>query len=92
MFVHLSIDLGSPRKLVTVPEVAVGYSIQGDTIYVIRDEGGRSFAEPVIVEVGEHSDGFTTIITGISPGMRVTTAGQNKLFRGAVVKYGAGKD
>jgi len=92
MFVRLSIDLGSPRKLVTVPEIAVGYSIQGDTIYVIRDEGDHSFAEPVIVEVGEHADGFTSIITGISPGMRVTTAGQNKLFRGAVVKYSAGKD
>ena len=92
MFVRLSIDLDRPRKLVTVPEIAVGYSLQGDTIYVIRDEDDRSFAEPVIVEVGENSGGSTSIIKGISPGMRVTTAGQNKLFRGAVVTYNVSKD
>ena len=87
MFVRLSIDLGQPRDLVTVPETAVGYSLQGDTVYIIRKENDQSLAEPTIVQVGESRDGYTSILTGLSEGLRVATAGQNKLFQGAAVKY-----
>jgi len=87
MFVRLSIDLDQPRDLVTVPETAVGYSLQGDTIYVIRNENNQSLAEPTIVQVGESRDGYTSILSGLSEGLRVATTGQNKLFQGAAVKY-----
>ena len=87
MFVRLSIDLGQPKNLVTVPETAVGYSLQGDTIYIIRKENDQSLAEPTIVQVGESRDGYTSILSGLSEGLRVATAGQNKLFQGAAVKF-----
>ena len=87
MFVRLSVDLGKPKSLVTVPEIAVGYSLQGDTIYIVRIENDQPMVEPAIVEIGEIRDGYASILSGISAGQRVVTAGQNKLFQGAAVKF-----
>jgi membrane fusion protein (multidrug efflux system) len=86
MFATVQIDLGAAEAVVTVPETAVTYSLQGDTVYVLGNhpDGGLA-ALPRIVAVGETRDGLTAIRSGVAAGERVVTGGQNKLFRGARV-------
>jgi membrane fusion protein (multidrug efflux system) len=86
MFASLRIDLGSEKPVVTVPETAVTYSLQGNVIYVIEPvEDGGLTASARIVTVGDVYDGRTAILNGLEVGERIVTAGQNKLYRGARV-------
>ena len=83
MFASLRVDLGADRTVVTVPETAVTYTLQGNTVYVIEPgENGGLTATSRIVEAGEVRDGRAAILDGLSVGERVVTVGQNKLYRG----------
>lgn len=87
MFATLRIALQREMTVVTVPETAVTYSLHGNTIYVIKSiaDGSGLAQEPVIVEVGQVRNGRIAILSGLDAGEQVVTAGQNKLFRGALV-------
>ena len=86
MFAILRLDMQQTRELVTVPETAVTYSLQGNTVYVIEEaEDGELTAISRIVTVGETRDGRTAVLTNLEPGERVATVGQNKLYRGVKV-------
>jgi membrane fusion protein (multidrug efflux system) len=85
MFAQLEIALGDKHSVVLVPETAVTYSLQGDTVYVlVQSEDGLS-AEPRVVETGDIHDGLIAITSGLAAGEQVVSSGQNKLFRGARV-------
>jgi membrane fusion protein (multidrug efflux system) len=86
MFASLRIDLGVDRSVVTVPETAVTYTLQGDIVYVVEpgSEGGLT-ATSRIVEVGEVRDGRAAIVDGVRSGERIVTVGQNKLYRGVAI-------
>lgn len=86
LFAQLRVKLEQPTQTTIVPETAISYSINGDIVYVIKDvEGGGLTTESVIVKVGQVRDGKIAILEGIRPGDRVVTAGQNKLYRGAMI-------
>lgn len=85
MFAELSIDLDDPTTIVTVPETAVNYSLQGNTVYVVNQEGDQLTVDPRIVKVGDSRDGRIAILEGVEAGETIVSAGQNKLFRGATV-------
>ena len=85
MFAELTIDLDNPISLVTVPETAVSYSLHGNIVYVIEDEGESLTVTPRIVTLGDSRDGRIAILHGIDAGETVVSAGQNKLYRGASV-------
>ncbi len=86
MFAILKLDLQDTMDVVTVPETAVTYSLQGNTVYVIENtEDGGMTAVSRIVKVGETRDGRTAVLENLSAGERVATAGQNKLYRGVRV-------
>jgi membrane fusion protein, multidrug efflux system len=85
MFAQLEIDLDAPRSLVTVPETAVSYSLQGHTVFVIEDSGNGLTVMPKIVRTGDTRRGRIAIVDGLESDTRVVSAGQNKLFRGASV-------
>ena len=83
MFAVLDIDLGETREVVTVPETAMTYSLQGNTVYVVEEtEAGELTATPRVVKAGIVRDGRVAILEGISAGERVVSVGQNKLYRG----------
>ncbi len=88
MFARLTIDLGVPREVVTVPETAIAYSLHGNTVYVIENSEGGLTAQPRVVETGDSREGRIAVTRGLDAGERVVTAGQNKLFRGAPVAIG----
>ncbi len=85
MFARLIIDLDQPRKVVTVPETAVSYSLHGNTIWVLRQGRGEYTVHPVVVETGATRDGQLAVTKGLLGGEWVVTVGQNKLYRDARV-------
>ncbi len=85
MFVQLEIAMGQLNPVITVPETAVTYSLQGHTVYVLAQEEGAQTATVRIVETGDSRNGRVAILAGLAAGERVATSGQNKLFKGARV-------
>ena len=86
MFAQLELALGKPAALVTVPETAVTYSLQGDTVYLLEAVADGLTVTPRVVRTGDRRGGRVAITEGLAAGDRVASSGQNKLFRGAVVK------
>ena len=85
MFARLVIDLDQPRKVVTIPETAVSYSLHGNTVYVLRQDVGETTVEPRVVQTGVTRDGEIAVTAGLRGGEWVATVGQNKLYKGARV-------
>ncbi len=83
MFATLDIDLNQDQTVVTIPETAMTYSIQGNTVFVIEEtQEGNLTAVARVVKAGRVQDGRVAVLSGLEPGEQVVTVGQNKLFRG----------
>lgn len=85
MFARLTIDLDRPRELVTLPETAVTYSLQGNTVYVVEETADGLVVNPQVVKTGLVKNSRVAIISGVAAGERVVSVGQNKLYRAAAV-------
>lgn len=85
MFARLVIDLDRPRTVVTLPETAVTYSIQGNTIWVVEEDPSGPTVRPRVVRTGAVRGGRIAVAEGLAAGERVVSVGQNKLYRGARV-------
>jgi membrane fusion protein, multidrug efflux system len=91
MFVNAAVVLPSQPDLVVVPETAVDYTLYGDSIYVIREDGKDAKGEPILravrtpVKTGPRVDGKVVILQGLEPGERVVAAGQVKVQNGAQI-------
>ena len=86
MFATLEVDLGLAQQVVTVPETAMTYALQGNTVYVIEDtEDGGLTAVARVVEVGTVRAGRVAVVRGLAEGEKVVSVGQNKLYRGVRV-------
>ena len=85
MFAELTIDLDKPVSLVTVPETAVSYSLHGNIVYVVEQDGEGLTVTSRVVTLGDSRAGRIAILDGVKAGERVVSAGQNKLYRGASV-------
>ncbi len=87
MFASVTVTLGTSLDILSVPETAITYSIQGNTVYVINtDDQGTLRVSARIVKAGAVRDGRIAITKGLEAGERVVTAGQNKLYGGALVQ------
>lgn len=89
-FLHVRINLPPEPNVVTLPQTAVVASLYGDYVYVVEQEDkngeARSVAKQVFVKVGRREGGVSEILSGVQPGQKVVTSGQNKLQGGAAVK------
>ncbi|MBV8492423.1 MAG: efflux RND transporter periplasmic adaptor subunit [Alphaproteobacteria bacterium] len=91
MFVNTAVVLLAESDRVVLPETAVDYTLYGDSVYVIREEGADANGKPILkahrtpVKVGQRWDGKAVINDGVQPGDRVVAAGQVKLQDGAQV-------
>ncbi len=83
MFAQVSIDLNQPRQVVTLPETAVTYSLQGDTIYVVKEDDDGLYVIPRVVHTGLVQNGRVAISSGLEVGEQIVSVGQNKLYRDA---------
>jgi membrane fusion protein, multidrug efflux system len=91
MFVNTALVLPPQPKAIVVPETAVEYTLYGDSVYVINDDGKDAAGHPILravrtpVKTGARWDGKVAILDGLKPGERVVAAGQVKLQNGAEV-------
>ncbi|MEM7100138.1 MAG: efflux RND transporter periplasmic adaptor subunit [Pseudomonadota bacterium] len=86
MFAVLEVDLGERQEIVSIPETAMTYALQGNTVFVIEElEDGSRTAVARVVKAGRVKDGQVAVLGGLIPGEQVVSVGQNKLFRGVKV-------
>ena len=77
--------------MVVLPETAVDYTLYGDSVYVIREDGRDAQGNAILravrtpVKTGARWDGKVAIVDGLKPGLRVAAAGQIKLQDGVQV-------
>lgn len=89
-FMRVRIDLPPEPDVLTVPQTAVSTSLYGDYVYVVDEDTSqkepRLVARQVFVKVGRREGMDAEILSGLEPGQKVVTSGQNKLQAGATVK------
>ncbi len=85
----------APRRTLAdalvVPRDAVLRSASGYLVYVIRDEDGRSVVRATPVLTGAGGGGSVVLESGVQPGDRVVTVGQQRLADGDVVRVVEGR-
>jgi len=91
MFVNAAVVLPPEPDRVVLPETAVDYTLYGDSVYVVRQDGRDAAGRPVLkayrtpVKTGMRWDGKVAVLSGVEPGDTVVAAGQVKLQDGAAV-------
>jgi len=89
MFATVTIDVGSQRKYVTLPQTAVTYNPFGSTVFLVDHKGkdakgqDQLVARQVFVTTGDTRGDQVAVVKGINSGDTVVTAGQIKLRNGS---------
>lgn len=87
-FANVTVYLPEQQSVITIPQTAVTYSLYGNTVYVITEEGKDKKNQPIliarqhVVTLGDMKDNKVVVLTGVSAGDVVVSAGQNKLQNG----------
>jgi membrane fusion protein, multidrug efflux system len=81
-FVNVRVLAAQSNAVVVVPAAAINTGPDGPFAYVIRAD---STVEVRPVTPGERSGDLTVVVSGLSPGMRVVTSNQFRMFAGARV-------
>lgn len=90
MYGFVKVWLKDKRNAIVVPQTAISYSLSGDYVYIVKDEG-KSKDKPDLhayrknVKVGERRENEASIIDGLQPGENIITSGQLKLQNGTRV-------
>jgi len=92
MFVTADVELPPGPPEVVLPQTAVDYTLYGDSVYVIRQEGKDAQGKPILkavrvpVTTGTQWGGNVAILEGdVKPGEQVVAVGQNKVQNGGQV-------
>lgn len=80
-FVEVSVFMREQKNVIMVPQVAVVFSAQGNYVYKIVD--GK--AEKAVVSLGERDAQDVVVLSGLTPGDVIVTAGQLKVREGGPV-------
>jgi membrane fusion protein (multidrug efflux system) len=87
-FVQVRVELPAEGDVLVVPQTALVTSLYGDYLFVVapaETEGDASEGEPglvarqVFVKTGRRAGGVIEVVSGVSAGDEVVTAGQNRL-------------
>ncbi|MGF7054275.1 membrane fusion protein (multidrug efflux system) [Bosea sp. OAE752] len=81
LFARLAITIDQRPNAIVVPEMAVVPDAVGKMVYVV--ENGK--AKRLSVELGKRLPGKVEIVSGLTPGMQIITAGQMRLRDGAAI-------
>ena len=91
MSANAAVELPPLAAQVTLPETSVEFSLYGDAVFLIDNEGTDNLGKPILkakrqfVQTGEHFDGNVAIVHGLNAGAVVALSGQLKLSDGATV-------
>src|SRR5882724_4280050 len=91
MFVNAAVVLPPQPDMTVLPETAIDYTLYGDSVYVIREDGKDAKGDPIFkavrtpIKTGARWGNKVAILDGLKPGDRVVAAGQVKVQNGAQV-------
>ncbi|MFN4281636.1 MAG: efflux RND transporter periplasmic adaptor subunit [Alphaproteobacteria bacterium] len=91
MFARARVVLPPQPDVVTVPETAIDYTVYGQSVFLIQEDGktadGKTAYKAVqtFVTVGTRQNGRVAIVKGLQAGDMVANAGQTRIFNGAAV-------
>ena len=91
MFVNAAVVLPPEPDKVVLPETAIDFTLYGDSVYAVREDGSDSSGKPLVkafrtpVKTGARWQGKVAVVSGVNAGDRVVAAGQIKLQDGAPV-------
>lgn len=90
MFATVETALGSPRRLLTLPQTAISFNPYGNTVFVLEQHkgpGGKTelVAQQKFVTTGATRGDQIAVLSGLKEGQTVVTSGQIKLRSGSVV-------
>ena len=90
MFAEIAIQLPVREQVVTLPQSTITYSPYGDSVFVLEettdDSGNTSLvAQSRFIQIGDTRGDQVAILSGVTPGETVVTAGQIKLRNNARV-------
>jgi multidrug efflux system membrane fusion protein len=83
LFARVRLTVGAPRKVLLVPEEAIGSDLGQKFVYVV-DEGNKVVSR--VVTVGAIHDGLRVVATGLRPDDRVIVGGHTRARPGQTVK------
>lgn len=91
MFADVSVVLPPLAGRVTVPETAIEYSLYGDSVFALRQDGVDAQGKPVMkavrsfVKTGPRFGNRVVVVDGLAAGDTVVESGQLKLSPGDVI-------
>ena len=90
MFATISIAVGAPRDLVTLPQTAISYNAYGDTVFIVHRQKGPDGKDVLtagqsFVTTGDTRGDQVAVLQGVAAGDEVVTAGQIKLKNGSPI-------
>lgn len=91
MFAKVEVLLSEKKNVVVLPQTAVAYTLYGDSVYIVKQEGNDSEEKPVLkvyrqfVKTGEKKGDRVVILEGVKAGEQVVNAGQMKLHNGSKI-------
>lgn len=74
-FVDVNLQIGTAKKLITIPETALGFDDNG--VYVYKIVNGMAIKTRI--KAGIHQNNQVEVLSGLSPGDVVVSAGQFKI-------------
>ena len=88
MFANVEVEVGEPKRRLTLPQSAVAFNPYGETVFVVKPGGTEQgkeqppTAQQVFVTSGGTRGDQIAIETGLEEGTEVVTSGQLKLKNG----------
>jgi membrane fusion protein (multidrug efflux system) len=80
MFANVSVALPGSEEVVAVPLTAILRAPYGDSVFIVEEKEGQTFARQQFVRLGRSIGDFVAVIEGVKPGQRVVSAGAYKLL------------
>jgi membrane fusion protein (multidrug efflux system) len=91
MYATVDIAAGQSQRYVTLPQTAVTYNPYGETVFIVEETGKDANGAPQLVArqsfvtAGPTRGDQVAILTGVTDGQTIVTAGQLKLRNGSTV-------
>lgn len=91
MYADIRVILPTKKTQVVVPETAVDFTLYGNAVYVVVENGKdkkgipKKIVKRHYVKTGDHQRGKVAIIEGLDAGQMVVTSGQIKIDDGVAV-------
>jgi multidrug efflux system membrane fusion protein len=86
MFARAALQMPPEHNVMTVPAIAIDFSIHGDSVYVINKRGDKTMVSRALVQTDGRVGDRVIVRSGVKAGDLVVTNGQVKLHEGADVQ------